>query len=148
KPEIVKVLLDRGADIKRTTKYGVSVLHATAHHSSTPRTMITFLIENGAVVDSKDIYGSTPLRFATWRKDNDALEVLLEHGADLNHRDIGGSIHSAVILSRDLAKTKICLRQGTLNLSEPEWHGKSVLDLLAECRPSIAAEVGYTPTPT
>lgn len=83
----------------------VSALHqAAAYHDES---LVQSLLERGFDVNSRDLYGITPLHAAVSQNPccETAVaiaELLLEHGANINARDIGGCtpLHSAVIMSR------------------------------------------------
>lgn len=44
--------------------------------------LVRWLLENGADPNARDIEGVTPLRYALFRMDFEAVELLLQHGAD------------------------------------------------------------------
>jgi ankyrin repeat protein len=80
--EMVTVLLDAGADIKRPGRDGLHPLHnaiAMGH-----RDIVALLIQRGAVVDAKDRRGRTPLYSfaATGGSDIEIAKMLLAAGAD------------------------------------------------------------------
>jgi FOG: Ankyrin repeat len=99
--EVAKVLLEAGADVNQTTRYGWSPLLAATHNQNYQ--MAKFLIENGADVNLANKGGWTPLYLATDNRnieggdyptrtpDMDTLEFikfLLDSGADPNARII------------------------------------------------------------
>ncbi len=95
--EVVRLLLEAGADVNQLTEDGMSALHIC--HKS----IIPLLLAAGATVDSgrfegdveKDAhmeefvegyrYGWTPLLCAVLRKDAALVRLLLEAGADVQH---------------------------------------------------------------
>ena len=79
--EIVKILLDAGADIDREDAYkwmNTPLLWAVSYNHYE---IVKFLLDAGAKVDQADMWGSTPLRCV---KSKDVAKILLEHGADPN----------------------------------------------------------------
>lgn len=102
--EVAKVLLDAGADVNQTTRYGWSPLLAATQNQNYQ--MGKFLIEHGANVNLANKGGWTPLYLATDNRnieggdyptrtaDMDSLDYikfLLENGADPNARMIESS---------------------------------------------------------
>ena len=83
-PELVRLLLDYGADINVCTNFGETPLHGAilAHHLS----MVTLLLDNGADINASLAHGQTPLRLAVIRSYADIVELLLTRGAQANTR--------------------------------------------------------------
>ncbi len=97
--DAARVLLEAGADVNQTTRYGWSPLLAATQNQNYQ--MARFLIEHGANVNLANKGGWTPLYLATDNRnieggdyptrtaDMDSLEFityLLDHGADVNAR--------------------------------------------------------------
>ena len=84
--ELVRALLDAGADVK-TSRSGehVDVLNlASPPTSDTARALMQLLLERGADPNAVDPrLGDTPIRNAY--DDLPALQMLVEHGADIDH---------------------------------------------------------------
>ena len=59
KPEVVKLLVDSGANVNIKEKFGFTPLHISAGEGLTKVTQI--LLENGAEVDAKVSNGETPI---------------------------------------------------------------------------------------
>jgi ankyrin repeat protein len=55
-------------------------------HALPSNRWLTLFLENGAVVDEKDIIGQTPLHIAAFGNRAEAIEILLKYGADFNSR--------------------------------------------------------------
>ncbi len=81
-PELVRLLLDFGADINICTSTGETPLHGAiaAHHLS----MVTLLLDNGADINASLAHGQTPLRLAVIKGFADIVELLLARGAQAN----------------------------------------------------------------
>lgn len=62
----VTVLLDAGADVKRTTESGDTALHAAA--AANEPVTIALLVSKGAVIDARNKAGQTPLSLTLPRK--------------------------------------------------------------------------------
>jgi hypothetical protein len=91
-PDILKVLLDFGADITKTLpppNIYHSVMHAATLGTQVPN--IKYLVSLGHSIDTPNAIGQTPLILAT--KTPGCLEVakyLLDQGADVNHETEDG----------------------------------------------------------
>ena len=62
--EVLKLLLESGAQIEAKTKYGDTPLHKAVAVSPVCHDnfeVVKFLIENGAQIEAKNKYGNTPL---------------------------------------------------------------------------------------
>jgi ankyrin repeat protein len=78
--EAAKLALQLGSDVKGAKKAdGRTALHAAVFHGW--RDMIVFLVENGANLEAKDIYGQTPMTMA------------LGDPEDRYYRQLGGGNH-------------------------------------------------------
>jgi len=82
--ELVRLLLDYGADINICTNTGETPLHSAiaAHHLS----MVALLLDNGANINASLDCGQTPLRLAVIKGYADIVELLLTRGAQANIR--------------------------------------------------------------
>ena len=81
--EVVRALLESGADAKAYTTTGVTALHFAAEADALDA--IRALNEHGADIDAKDAFSSrTPLMFASVRNARQAVQALIESGADLS----------------------------------------------------------------
>ncbi|KAI9885784.1 MAG: hypothetical protein M1823_002413 [Watsoniomyces obsoletus] len=111
KPEIAKVLLDRGANIDAQNELGETALHLTAIEyrsgkdrwslkTDKPWEMLQLLLDRGSSVAIRDREGRTALHrlfdrpiksMALQWKIEDVIEMLLSKGADVNAREINGA---------------------------------------------------------
>jgi len=80
--EVVQALLEKGIDINGKNKTGESLLHA-AHDKA----IVRMLISKGADVNAVDDDNMTPI----FTKDVDLSKILVEAGADINHRSNRGN---------------------------------------------------------
>ncbi len=84
--EMVKTLLENGADPNNETSYGMTPL-MTAAEKGKPE-ILKLLHSAGADVDYQDVDGGmTPLIYAALGENEDTVKVLLELGADPNLKD-------------------------------------------------------------
>ncbi|CAG0898188.1 unnamed protein product [Cyprideis torosa] len=80
---VVKLLLHHGADPKAVT----SPLNRTPLHLAATGETATVLMDNGAQVNVRDVWGQTPLHLASERDRHSTAHVLLSNGADPNIPD-------------------------------------------------------------
>ncbi|WP_165499776.1 ankyrin repeat domain-containing protein [Pedobacter frigidisoli] len=96
---VLKLALGHQEDPNTKDRTGWYPLHYAAQDNSVEAADI--LIQNGAIIDSEDDYGNTPLWRAvfSYNGSGEMIEFLLKRGADLNHNN-----HSQVSPSK-LANT-------------------------------------------
>jgi ankyrin repeat protein len=87
--EVVKLLINNGADINFKTKEGWTALQGAVQGEQTEAAL--YLIENGAEVDPKYTpNGQTPLMMTVQRHNKVLTEALIAKGANVNTRDNSG----------------------------------------------------------
>lgn len=96
-PDIIRLLLDNGADIGVKTPEGETVLHLAIGSASRVET----LLEKGAQIldiDAQESRGRSALHYAAAAGNHAAMEILLANGADITLRDFGGAstLHFAI----------------------------------------------------
>jgi ankyrin repeat protein len=140
---VVRLLLDRGADPNHAwADDGSTILHMAAGMGN--REMVTILIRAGMNINACDNYGHTPLyvaasgffvqKFGFKFKANDVMTLLVEHGADLYHRDKNGEtpleharrwkIGEAVAILERLQKEYPQRATGTKDIGKLKWGTK------------------------
>lgn len=84
---IIKELVEKGANVSSRTKRGLSVLMCAVIGNENPD-VIQYLINEGASVNARTEFGISPLMYAAAGNNNpDIIEVLLDAGANLNSSD-------------------------------------------------------------
>jgi len=81
KPEMVKVLIDNGADANLGGLLGISVLHLAVNNQRIPLETIALLVESGADLNAKS-FGLTPLNLAVSLERIDVIGLLQSQGAN------------------------------------------------------------------
>lgn len=90
---------------------------------------IEFLVENGADINEKNIYGDTLLHFAVLKSNNNLAKLLLKHGANVNGKNNNGTtpLHSSL----DVSTSKLLLKSGG-NVNEKNGNGCTPLHYAAD----------------
>ncbi len=86
--EIVKMLLEKGANVNLSTNTGATPLLVASENGHTE--VIEALIQRGADVNKANINGATPLLVASKNGHTEAIEALIQRGADVNKANING----------------------------------------------------------
>jgi ankyrin repeat protein len=81
-PEMIQVLLDNGANINASDKWGYSVLHAALSRDRTD--VAEFLLAHGAYVQTQSQGGETPLHVAARSGWPRIVQLLVDRGAEVN----------------------------------------------------------------
>ena len=95
--DIVRSLLDRGADVDERNSLRMTALHAASSKGNLE--VAKLLIERGAYVNARSRGGWTPLHSASRYGNLGIMRLLLDHGADVNakSRDRGAALHYASV---------------------------------------------------
>lgn len=90
KPEMVRLLLEHGADINAKDITGMTPLHVAANLGLNDQ--VRLLVELGADLNARDEFGDTPLHAAAYSRylKDSTLRLLVELGADLNAENKAG----------------------------------------------------------
>jgi len=85
-PEIVQMLLDKGANPNLPDKFGKTALHHAVSIRPKPK-VINMLLEKGANINLQCKSGWTALHIAAQGSKSKIVEILLQNGADPNLQD-------------------------------------------------------------
>ena len=114
-PQIVTLLLTKGAVIKAVDGDGRTALHLASRNSDNPD-ILNILLKSGADVHSvNQNNGSTPLHVAAWNNTNPrVLQFLLDNGADVRAANKFGStpIHLAAWNNQNPKIIELLLQNG------------------------------------
>ena len=76
--EVVKLLVDYGADLKARDKYGSTILHIAAREGTGE--IVEFLLSCGAETNATNQFGETPLNLAFNAHNKETTDLLRKHG--------------------------------------------------------------------
>ena len=128
--DMVRLLLERGADVNFSIEGGVTALHGAV--SGGQRELAEFLVENGADVNRVADDGGVPLQMAFDNGYRELFVYLLQKGADINvpGRDGRRPLHKAAEKG-DVDSIIFFVGQGA-DVNLPAKDGKMTLDFAIE----------------
>ena len=92
--KIVRLLIQKGADVNVRDQYGDTPLHQALWGADFDK-IAWLLIQQGANVNARDKEGKTPLHKA---RDSKIVQLLIQKGADVNARDKKGRTPLSIAL--------------------------------------------------
>ena len=100
KPEILKAMIARGADMSAVGRMHRTPLHAAAMH--TKGIAIDWLVQAGADIEARDESGASPLHCAASVSNTEVVTALLKVGSSVNAQDdaLQTPLHLAVCRAR------------------------------------------------
>jgi ankyrin repeat protein len=117
--EAVRFLIDNGADINIVNDSGETLLHAIDYSKTGAYVMLLMLIDNGCTnVNTKGgTYKLTPIIYAVYEENIEAMNTLIKAGADLTIKDNCGEtvLHKAINLKSTVARlsaTNLLIKSG------------------------------------
>jgi uncharacterized protein len=119
---VVKVLLEAGADVNAKSADGITVLMVAAATGNTE--MVGLFLDKGAEIDAQCSRGTTALMSASEEGNVDIMRMLLERGAAVNTKTLKGAtaLVQACIIGSPEYKNTIVVRPG------PPGAGKDTLE--------------------
>ncbi len=130
--EIVKLLLDAGADPNIQSKDGRTPLMSSAYQGYIG--IMVALIESGADINIQDKYGRTALMEASFQSQVDIINLLIKLGAHTNIQNVDGE--TSLIIASDRGHTAVvsALLEHGADLNIQDNDGKSALTLAKKAR--------------
>lgn len=102
-PDIVKLLVEKGAYVNVRDVYSMSPLHWASLFGHTE--VIEYLLANKADIQSLDKCGRTPLHFAAGGSELKAVRLLVESGAPINVKDLYGD--TSLVYAAESGSTEV-----------------------------------------
>jgi Fem-1 family protein b len=99
--EVVKYLVERGADVNKTTLTQSTPLRGASFHGFI--SIMEYLIQCGANINTPNCIGQSPLCIAAMRGELDAVKFLIDKGANVNQTTINSYsiMHLAAAKGKD-----------------------------------------------
>ena len=147
--ELIRALLDAGADAKQGNVYGQTPLHDAVLWGR-PRAVVDALLARGADPNAANQVGATPMHYAAQeRVKRDVLEALIRAGADVNRHANNGStpLMIAVAVGADADTVQLLLSSGAradaphLKTGETAYHMAKALKHLGRGNPDTTERV-------
>jgi hypothetical protein len=125
-PELLKLLLAKGAQVNIATASGRTPLHLAAAHLDKAPTEL--LLDHGANIEAQDATGMTVLHSAALAGKPSQVQLLLDRGAKVDTRDARGmtALHLAA-LNGHLGVVALLLDRGADPYAK-DWNGSSLFD--------------------
>ena len=127
----VRVLLAEGADVNANRSGWPALMYAAGNGKTN---IVKLLLDKGANIEAKNIYGSTALIIAAYNGHADVVTLLLAKGANIEAKDNDGNTALAnVALSfgrEDVNMVKLLLEKGA-NIDAKNKNGETALMLAA-----------------
>jgi len=127
--EVVKLLLNNGADIEAKDDDDWTPLHFAARFRHTE--VAELLLQNGANIEAKESDDMTPLHNATFGRCTEVVKLLLSYGADVNAKDNSDQV--PLDFANDAATAALLLAKGAKIYKRTD-DGKKVVERLTELR--------------
>ncbi|XP_020297140.1 uncharacterized protein LOC109861755 isoform X2 [Pseudomyrmex gracilis] len=123
--EIVKMLLDRRANVNATTWQGTTPLHYAIENKKIE--IAELLLNHGANVNASTKNGNTPLFLAVKRGHVDAVKMLMDRGSNVNAETWNGTtlLHYAIV-TNEIKIAELLLNHG-VNVNASTTSGNTPL---------------------
>lgn len=129
--ECVKTLLEMGAEIEKTDRYGMTPLFLAI--LSKDMECLSLLIEHKANLEARENADLTPLAYAAFYNYPEAVKLLIEKGAQVEASNAAGETPLILAAYRHENIARILIASGA-NIEAVTKNGKSVLES-ARCMP-------------
>jgi ankyrin repeat protein len=135
--EVLRLLLEHGADVHAKTRSGETPLHLLSRHTLADKTWngkledacdpFKLLLRYGADVNAVNKEGRSPLHFAAMVSNHRVAALLLEHGADVDKASVYGDRPlMAAVWAENPDMVALLLEHGA-DVDETDAHGNTPL---------------------
>ena len=135
KIDVAHLLLDHNADVHMHNKRGNTPLHIAAHYGNRQKYLdiCRMLLERKVEVNCQNDQGSTPLLLASQFGTPDLVQLLLDHHADVDVRDVFGNtlLHCAAAAGQ-LEVGRLILLKLNVDINSRNRTGSTPLHLASE----------------
>eukprot|EP00938_MAST-03A_sp_MAST-3A-sp1_P004993 g4993.t1 len=143
--EVAKVLIEYGTDVHCLSRGKSTVLHAACQSRMYPIVdMVKFLCQYGVDVNAVNNFDSPALHYAAMMDHYGAVEVLIQNGADVNHRkNHRGETWAALNLAvreGNIDVVKLLIKNGA-DVNIVDQNKFSILHCAVYCRPHVSREI-------
>ncbi len=135
---LINTLLNYNADVTLADGSGMTPLHVVARKATYYLKLMDQLLEKGALVNAQDEEGYTSLYFATQSNHIAAIDLLIQHGADLDKVDehhrtplIGQAVASYCNNGTRRETIEHLLKNYSCKLNEQDKRGNTLMHYLA-----------------
>ncbi|CAG9815875.1 unnamed protein product [Phaedon cochleariae] len=87
-PEIITLLLDKGADVNQRDEWARTIIHYAGIHRKME--VLKLCVDRGADINQIDIYGCSVALYAARENHVELVKFCMENGADMNQKDMYG----------------------------------------------------------
>ncbi len=129
---IVKILLEHGADVNYADTAGNTALHRAVKNEDIQT--VGILLEAGADVNCANKHGETPLHTAVFDENVQCITALLNAGADINKTDNDGKTPLRVAAGRNLKMGAALLLAAGADKTITDKNGQTALDVAKQCK--------------
>ena len=147
--EVINVLLKNGVDINIQSKDGVTLLYYSLGYGRQKINidLVKFLLDNGVDASIAMNDGDNPIHMAHYAASKEAIEVLIDHGVNLNvqNQELKTPLHCLIAsdtLSTESKKEIIKLFRDKYDLSTQDKNGKTPRDYVKEHCPEAIEYLG------
>jgi ankyrin repeat protein len=131
--EIVRYLLNRGANADAVNRYGRTSLYNSMRHMHIDISQL--LIMNKANINHADDYGETPLNEAVLQNNLLGVRLLLQHGVVVNAKDSARGNNTALHLAAEMGDVKMVIELLNAGANVNEINGIIYSDSLGTYTP-------------
>ena len=110
-PEVVKLLIDAGANVNEAGEYGQTMVMLASDHKNLE--ILNLLIQAGADVNRPNDYKIAPLASAAEQGNKEIVEALIKAGANVNARNTyGGTALQVAVMRGSIDIVKMLIDSG------------------------------------